>query len=217
MEEASANSNKPDEQKLDQQSEPEQQPTNGKEEENADYEKKFGSRKRGVSDMFRTSYRTHVELSGIADNKSNIMISINGIIISIIIASISPKIDANPWLLWPTAALLLFCLASLVFAIMAARPRVNKNPVTLEDVRANRANILFFGNYNNMDRGEFVEGIEELMQDEQRLYDSMARDLYGLGRVLFKKYELLRISYTIFLVGIILAVMLFITVFLTVA
>ncbi|MFH5830972.1 Pycsar system effector family protein [Halalkalibaculum sp. DA3122] len=198
-------------------SEPEEQPKNGEQEKEAEEEKKFGSRKRGVSDMFRTAYRTHVELSAIADNKSNIMISINGIIISIVIASISPKIDANPWLLWPTAALLIFCLASLVFAILAARPRVNKNPVTLEDVRENRANILFFGNYNNMERSEFVEGIEELMQDEQRLYDSMARDLYGLGQVLFKKYDLLKVSYTIFMAGIVLAVVLFITVFLTVA
>jgi len=186
-------------------------------EKDKDKDKKLGSRKRGVSDMFRTSYRSHVELSAIADNKSNIMISINGIIISIIIASISPKIDANPWLLWPTAALLIFCLISLVYAVMAARPRVSKNPVTLEDVRANRANILFFGNYNNMDRSEFVEGIEELMVDEERLYNSMARDLYGLGQVLFKKYELLRKAYNVFMVGIVIAVLLFITVFLTVS
>lgn len=186
-------------------------------EEEKNNRKKLGSRKRGVSDMFRTSYRTHVELSAIADNKSNIMISINGIIISIVIASLSPKIDANPWLLWPTAALLLSSLASLVFAILAARPRVKKSPVTLEDVRANRANILFFGNYNNMDRSEFVEGMEELMQDEERLYDSMARDLYGLGQVLFKKYDLLKVSYDIFMAGIVLAVLLFLFVFLTVA
>lgn len=178
-------------------------------------DKKLGSRKRGISDMFRTSYRTHVELSAIADNKSNIMISINGIIISIIIASISPKIDANPWLLWPTAALLLSCLASLIYAIRAARPRVSKEPVTLEDVRANRANILFFGNYHNMKRAEFVEGIEELMVDEQRLYDSMARDLYGLGTVLARKYELLRIAYNVFMVGIIVGVFLFLGVFFT--
>lgn len=179
-------------------------------------DKKLGSRKRGVSDMFRTSYRTHVELSAIADNKSNIMISINGIIISIIIASISPKLDANPWLLWPTAALLLSCLASLIYAIRAARPRVSKEPVTLEDVRANRANILFFGNYHNMKRGEFVEGIEELMVDEERLYDSMARDLYGLGSVLARKYELLRIAYNIFMVGVIVGVFLFLGVFFTI-
>lgn len=212
MEENSAQSGKEDQNKIAGHETDRDTGTQGKESE-----KKLGSRKRGVSDMFRTSYRTHVELSAIADNKSNIMISINGIIISIIIASISPKIDANPWLLWPTAALLISCMASLVYAIMAARPRVAKNPVTLDDVRANRANILFFGNYNNMDRDEFVEGIEELMVDEQRLYNSMARDLYGLGKVLFKKYELLRTAYTIFMAGIVVAVLLFIMVFLTVA
>lgn len=92
--------------------------------------KKLGSVKRGVSDMFRTSYCTHIELSAIADNKSNIMISINGIIISIIIASISPKIDSNPWLLIPTAALLLTCLGSMIYAVLSARPRVSKEPVT---------------------------------------------------------------------------------------
>ncbi|MDZ7694781.1 MAG: DUF5706 domain-containing protein [Balneolaceae bacterium] len=187
------------------------------EEEEQKEERKLGSRKRGVSDMFRTAYRTHIELSSIADNKSNIMISINGIIISICIAELSDEIGANPWLWWPLVTLLVSCLISLVYAVLAARPRVNKNPVSLEDVRANRENILFFGNYNNMERAEFVEGIEELMQDETRLYDSMARDLYGLGKVLFKKYDLLRTAYSVFMIGVTIAVLLFITVYLTMA
>lgn len=214
MEESQKSVNQPYES---QPSDTENQAGKSEQDEKEEKRKKLGSRKRGVSDMFRTSYRTHVELSAIADNKSNIMISINGIIISIIIASISPKIDANPWLLWPTAVLLIFCMVSLVFAILAARPRVKKNPVTLEDVRANRANILFFGNYNFMDRSEFVEGLEELMQDEERLYDSMARDIYGLGQVLFKKYDLLKVAYNIFMVGIVIAVLLFLMLYLTVA
>lgn len=175
--------------------------------------KKLGSVKRGVSDMFRTSYRTHIELSAIADNKSNIMISINGIIISIIIASISPKIDSNPWLLIPTAVLLLTCLGSMIYAVLSARPRVSKELVTLKDVRANRANILFFGNFHTMPREDYVEGLEELMQDSERLYDNMARDLHGLGVVLAKKYKLLRVSYNIFMVGLVLSVLSFIVVF----
>ena len=179
--------------------------------------KKLGSKNRGISDMFRTSYRTHVDLSGLADNKSNIMISINGIIISITLASISPKIDSNPWLLLPTAVLLLTCLGSMIYAILSARPRVSNEVVTLEDVRANRANILFFGNFYTMKREEYVEGMEELMQDSNRLYDNMARDLHGLGVVLAKKYQLLRISYNIFMVGLILSVFSFIFVFIMVS
>jgi hypothetical protein len=175
--------------------------------------KDLGSRKRGVSDMFRTSYRTHIELSSIADNKSNIMISINGIIISIIIASISPKIDSNPWLLIPTTILLLTCMMSLIYAILAARPRVSNERVTLEDVRSNRSNILFFGNFDNMDRDDYVTGLEELMSDSERLYDTMARDLYGLGSVLSKKFRLLRVAYNIFMVGLVMSVCSFILVY----
>ncbi|MCG2587208.1 Pycsar system effector family protein [Rhodohalobacter sulfatireducens] len=172
----------------------------GQQEENDD-KKNLGSLKRGVSDMFRTSYRTHVELSAIADNKSNIMISINGIIISIIIASISSKIDTNPWLLIPTSLMLITCMTALIYSILAARPRVSKEPVTLEDVRANKSNILYFGNFYKLSREDYVTGIEELMADSKRLYNTMARDLHGLGTVLETKFRLLRIAYNVFMWG----------------
>ncbi|MTI88582.1 MAG: hypothetical protein FH748_11490 [Balneolaceae bacterium] len=176
--------------------------------------KKLGSRKRGVSDMFRTSYRTHIDLSSIADNKSNIMISINGIIISIVIASISPKIDSNPWLLIPTSILLITCLSSLVYAVLAARPRVSKEEITLEDVQNNKANILFFGNFYKLPREDYVRGMEELMLDNEKLYDNMARDLHGLGVVLAEKFRLLRIAYNLFMVGLTCSVLSFIFVYL---
>ncbi len=179
--------------------------------------KNLGSRKRGVSDMFRTSYRTHVELSAIADNKSNIMISINGIIISIIIASISSKIDSNPWLLVPTSLMLITCMIALVYSILAARPRVSNEKVTLEDVRANRSNILYFGNFYKLSRDDYVTGIEELMVDSERLYNTMARDLYGLGIVLETKFRLLRIAYNVFMWGLAVSVTSFIFVYILIS
>ena len=175
--------------------------------------KKLGSLNRGVSDMFRTSYRNHINLSAIADNKSNIMISINGIIISIIIASISTRILSNSLLLLPTAILLITCMMSLVYSVLAARPRVSNEKVTLDDVRSNRSNILFFGNFHTMERDDFVTGIEELMSDSERLYDTMARDLHGLGVVLSKKFKLLRVAYNIFMVGLVLTVCSFLLVY----
>ncbi len=176
--------------------------------------KEFGSLKRGVSDMFRTSYRNHIELSAIADNKSNIMISINGIIISIMIASISTQINYNPWLLLSTTILLITCMTSLIYSILAARPRVNNEKVTLDDVRSNRSNILFFGNFYKMEREDYVTGIEELMSDSERLYDTMARDIHSLGVVLSKKFRLLRIAYNIFMVGLVVSVCSFLLVYL---
>ncbi|MEP1306462.1 MAG: Pycsar system effector family protein, partial [Balneola sp.] len=126
-------------------------------------------------------------------------------------------IDSNAWLLLPTSILLISCLGSMVYAVLSARPRVSKEKVTLEDVRANRANILFFGNFYTLPRADYVEGLEELMQDSERLYDNMARDLHGLGVVLAKKYQLLRIAYNIFMVGLVLSVISFIFVFIQIS
>lgn len=168
---------------------------------------------RGIETMFRTSYRTNMDLSALADAKANIMISINGIIISIILASISPKIDANPWLLIPTAVLLLTCLGSMALAVLAARPRVSSQVLNLEDVRSNNKNLLFFGNFVSLPEEDFVIGMKELLQNTDSLYVNMIRDIYGLGTVLKKKFSLLRRSYNVFMFGLIIGVFLFIGVY----
>jgi hypothetical protein len=172
---------------------------------------------RGIETMFRNSYRTHIDMSGLADSKANIMISINGLIMSILIAGLSRGIDTNPWLLAPTSVLLISCLTSMVFAVLAARPRVTNRSVTLEDVRGSRANILFFGSFVNMPEADFITGMTELMQNPDELYLNMMRDLYGLGRVLQRKFRLLRIAYNVFMGGLAVGVIAFIVVLVSVA
>ena len=168
---------------------------------------------RGIETMFRSAYRVQMDLTSLADNKANMMISINGIIITIIIASVAPKLDSNPWLLIPSTIFLLGTLISIVFAILAARPRVSSQSITLQDLRHSAGNILFFGNFANMSEDEFVEGMVDLMQDNTVLYESMIRNIYGLGAVLKKKFALLKIAYTSFMVALILGVFSFITLF----
>jgi hypothetical protein len=168
---------------------------------------------RGIETMFRSAYRVQMDLTGLADNKANMMISINGIIISIIIASVAPKLDANPWLLIPSTIFLLGTLVSIVYAILAARPRVSSQPITLEDLRHSEGNILFFGNFANMSENEFLEGMVELVQDKTVVYETMIRNIYGLGSVLKKKFALLQVAYTIFMAALIMGVTSFLAVF----
>lgn len=164
---------------------------------------------RGVETMYRTTYRTHINLSSIADNKANIMLSINAIIISIVVANLVPKFTDNPRLILPTALLLASCLGALVFAIMATRPKVTEGKVTKEDIEQKRTNLLFFGNFYKMDIKDFHWGMTEMIKDSDYLYSSMTRDLYYLGVVLAKKYQFLRICYNIFMYGLILSVLAF--------
>ena len=172
--------------------------------------KKLG---RGVETMFRSSYRVNMDLSQLADAKANIMVSVNGLMIPILIGTISPKIDANPWLLLPTIVLLTGVTGALVFGVLAALPRVEARDTTLDDVRQERANILFFGNFANLSRDDYVSGMEWLMKQPEVLYRSMIQDLYGVGVVLQKKYRMLRISYLLFLLGVGLGVTLFVITF----
>ena len=176
-------------------------------------EKKGPGTARGIETMFRSAYRVQMELTALADNKANMMISINGIIISIIIAAVAPKLDSNPWLLVPSTVFLLGTLVSIIFAILAARPRVSSKPITLADLEHSEGNILFFGNFANLSRDEFEQGMLDLMADREVLYETMIRNIYGLGSVLRKKFALLQVAYTSFMLALVLGVASFIGVF----
>jgi predicted metal-dependent HD superfamily phosphohydrolase len=170
---------------------------------------------RGVETMFRTTYRTHLSLSSIADNKANIMLSINAIIISIVVSSLVPRFTENPKLILPTMLLLSVCLTALVFAILSTRPKVTEGTFSREDIKEKRSNLLFFGNFYRMDIEDFHWGMMEMIKDSDFLYSSMTRDLYFLGVVLAKKYQYLRICYSVFMYGLIIAVITFAIAYLT--
>ena len=81
----------------------------------------FGSR-RGVETLFRNAYRTHLDLISLAATKANIMISINGLILSFLFISEAFVMSAEPLLEIPTAIFLLTCFFSMAFAIISAMP-----------------------------------------------------------------------------------------------
>mgnify|MGYP006177626223 FL=1 len=60
---------------------------------------------------------------------------------------------------------------------------------------------------------EFQWAVNELMKDKEYLHNSMIKDLYHLGLVLERKYRLLRITYNIFMIGIITSVIAFVVAF----
>jgi hypothetical protein len=177
-------------------------------------EKKKGlGSNRGIETMFRSTYRVQLELTALADNKANMMTSINGIIISIILAAVAPKLDTNPWLLVPSTIMLLGTLISIVFSILAARPRINTAPITLGDLEHSEGNILFFGNFANLDKEHFTQGMLQLISDREVLYETMIHNIHDLGLVLKKKFALLKFAYNAFMAALIAGVLSFIAVF----
>jgi hypothetical protein len=162
-----------------------------------------------VQTMFRTTSSNHFELSSLADGKGNIMISVNSIILSISLTLLLARLAFYPEYVIPTIILIAVCLASIVFAILATRPSINKGRFTEDDIRSKKTNLLFFGNFHRMQVEEYQWAMNEMLKDREYLYNSMIKDIYFLGVVLAKKYRYLRISYTIFMWGIIVAVLAF--------
>lgn len=160
---------------------------------------------RGIDTLFRVTLNNHTQLSAIADSKANILLSVNAIIISIVLTAIIPKLDSpkNAHLLIPTFLLLIFSVVTIVCTIMSTKPKVTSGTFSDEDIKNKSVNLLFFGNFYKMPLNTYTKAMNELMLDRDYLYDTLIKDLYYLGLVLDKKYKILRVAYTVFMIGII--------------
>lgn len=174
---------------------------------------KDASPDRGIQTLFRVTMRNHLKLSDIADAKANILLSVNAIIISLMIANLIPNITGattDNQLMIPTLILVCFSVASIIGAILSTRPDVTSGEFTREQVKNKKVNVLFFGNFHRMPYDQFEWAMNEIIEDRSFVYDSLTKDLYLLGGVLNRKYRILRITYNIFMTGIILSVLSFI-------
>ncbi len=166
---------------------------------------------RSVQTLYRVTLKNHLKLSDIADTKANILLSVNAIIISLVLANLLTKLDnpSNTYLIYPTFILILFSVASMILSVLATRPNVTTGKFTKEDVEQKRVNLLFFGNFHKMKLEEYEWALQELVKDKEYVYSSLTKDLYYLGLVLNKKYKILRITYNIFMLGMIISVLAF--------
>jgi predicted metal-dependent HD superfamily phosphohydrolase len=172
--------------------------------------KKDDKPERGVETMFRITSTNHQRLSDMADNKAHIMISTTSIILSVILSILLRKLEDNPHLIIPTMILLIVCVVTMVFSILATRPSIPEGIFTPDDIKARRVNLLFFGNFYRMSLDDYQSGMLKMMEDRDFLYGSLIKDVYAQGVVLGRKYRLLRIAYNVFMFGIVAAVLAFI-------
>ena len=167
------------------------------------------NKNRSAQMMFKTALRNHIDLTHIADNKANIMLTINSIIISITMPLIATYIKNNPDLLYPTILLLLTSITSIVFATLVTRPVKTRGTTNLDNIRTGSTNLFFFGNFYKMNLKSYRDGMKEVIADTEILDSSIVNDLYYLGKALGHKFSKLRYCYLIFMVGMVLTVLSF--------
>jgi len=143
--------------------------------------------------------------------KANIMISINGLIITAIIATEGLLTFSQNYLKFLPVLLLVVSIASMIFAMLAAKPRVSNLHVSADDMLSGRANLLYFNNFIQLSEDQYADAMYKTIENTENIYRMMSKHIYNLGIVLSRKYFLLRISYLVFLGGIILTGLLFIS------
>ena len=134
------------------------------------------------------------------------MITVNSIIISVVLGLILYKLDTSPNLLIPSIILLIVNATTIFLGVLATRPKFNDGLFTPEQVQNKSVNLLFFGSYYNMNYKEYNDGIKAMMGDSDFLYGTLTKDMFWQGKVLGRKYRLLRYAYTFFMYGILAAI-----------
>jgi hypothetical protein len=165
---------------------------------------------KGIDTLFRTASANNQRISAMADNKAQILITVNAIILSAVISLILRKIDQQLYLAYPTFLLIGVSLVTIVFYILAIRPHVTSGEFTREAFDNREVNILFFGNYHRMDPNAFRTAMSDLLNSNELVYNNLIDDLYGQGTSVGRKFELLRIAYNVFMFGLVISVIAFI-------
>ena len=164
---------------------------------------------RGIQTLFRTTSRNHYTLNQMVDRKASIMITVNAIILSVVIGGLLRSTGNDLLGILPMAILSIASLFSIIFAILSITPNRTQGEFTVEDIRHKQGNLLYFGNFHNMEFRDFEWGMLQKLSDSNFLYSSMIKDLYYLGKTLQKKYTLIRISLQFFVIGLVSSFILF--------
>jgi hypothetical protein len=164
--------------------------------------------------FYRSTFKNNGNLLQIADNKANIIISINALVISSTIAilgygSISHNIEIESiWTILPLMVFLGVILTSTMLAVQVAKPTIvgkSKNPNEKP-----KSSLMFFGESSRYTLDDYLNATQDMLKDPKSIQDNMSVSLYFQGKVLDKKYKLLRKAYEVFVLGLALGILIFI-------
>ncbi len=153
--------------------------------------------------IIRTTQRNNIDLTAIADNKANVLLSLNAIMLTFIIPLILTNSDhiIGKHLYIPLIVLSVTCFTTMYLAAQVLKPsdfddkRVTSSPGV-------KASPFFFGNFYRMEAEEYYQFLQEGLAEENLVKAHLAQDMYYIGRRLGFKMDSIRKAFNIFIIGI---------------
>jgi hypothetical protein len=146
--------------------------------------------------LIRQTRAHHVQLSMMADAKANMLLTISAVLITLVIPYLQ---DSNFRI--PAIVLTGFSVITVILAAWSTMPKLK--PSHIKSSENNLFNLLFFGDFAEMDYPEYEAKMINVISDPTLAYKVQIKEIYALGSFLqYRKYRYLRLGYISFISGI---------------
>lgn len=178
---------------------------------------KKGKLPKNVLNVIRTTMRNNIELTHIADNKANVLLSLNALMLTFLTPMVVTNFNMiiSMKLVPSLIVLVLTCLITIYLSALALKPG-DFSRMERAEGNTRFESPFFFGNMYKLTLKEFESSIAEALMEENVVRRHITQDLYYLGSRLGQKMKIVRIAFNFFLAGLILAILIaaFVMVFL---
>ncbi len=155
-----------------------------------------------VLNIIRTTMRNNIELTNIADNKANVLLGINALMLTFLVPLLIPHTDVikHYHLTVPLSILVGTGFITIYLSVLVLKPGkffVNSKAMKKGD----RVSPFFFGNFYKMNKQEYKAYVDKAVEESASVKDHLTDDLHYIGSRLGRKMELIRVAFNIFMIG----------------
>ncbi len=169
-------------------------------------------------DLFKIAFRNYINLIALADSKAGLLIQVNSILASVVVALVLRKLESSIWFALPTGALLAGSAITIFYSILASKPLERWSGMQDEPAKEE----FFFGSFDRLDPrfkdAEWSKYLEDMTRffggDKKFIFEDLIKESYEVRKVLSKKFNYLSIAYKVFFAGLLLSILGFIIVIL---
>lgn len=157
--------------------------------------------------IIRTTQRNNVELTHLADNKANVLLSLNAIMLTFLIPGVVSNTDLiiEKFLYIPLLILATTCFATIYISTIVLRPSTFDKFREKHSIKR-KFSPFFFGNIYKMEADEFFEHMDDVLASQENVKMHLAQDMFYVGKRLGFKMTWIRRAFSIFLWGIFLSI-----------
>lgn len=183
--------------------------------DNSNFAQKNAMTGRETEDLFKLAFRNFNHLVSVADAKASLLIKVNSLIITVMLAFVIGKAERNLTFLWPAVFLISVSSLTIFLSILASRPQKSK---LVEDKLGHSYQRFFFGSFDLIDRNfryanweDYLSQLTEYLNSPRdKIYRELYKETYNVRKVLSKKFSYLSAAYWVFIGGLIVSVAAFI-------